>query len=141
MYSGELLKIKNSTGSAVTYSGTEYQDGEYVPLGRFASYEVQFPKLWSADSGRAMNGENKGTLVGIFPKIKVKLGRLSDADMSAIINLSMQASADVQYYDVGKQAMVESSFYFGDVVDQIAKKSSMSHTGPEFSIISNKARE
>lgn len=140
MFTGELLKIQNNTGSAISYEGRSYSNGGYVPLGKKASYKVAFCKLWSSDTGRSMTGENKGTLIGIFPKITVKLGRMSEEDMSAIINLTMQARTNVQYYDVGKKGIVEAGFYFGDVSAELIKQSSMTHAGAEFSLIANKKR-
>ena len=140
MFSGELLSIYNGTGSTVAYNGKNYPNGAYVPMGNKTSYKVTYCKLWSSDTGRSMTGENKGTLIGIFPKINVNLGRMSEEDASAIINLTMQASADVMYYDVGKKGLVIESFYFGDVPAEIEKQSSMYHKGISFSIIANKKR-
>ena len=140
MFSGELLQIYNGTGSKIAYNGKTYPNGSYVPLGKKTAYSVQYCKLWSSDTGRSMSGENKGTLIGIFPKISVELGRMSEEDMSAIINLTMQARADVKYYDVGKKDLVTASFYFGDVSAQIEKTRSMYHKGTKFSIIANKKR-
>ena len=140
MFSGELLQIYNGTGSTIAYNGTNYPHGSYVPLGKKTAYSVAYCKLWSSDTGRSMTGENKGTLIGIFPKITVKLGRMSEGDTSAIINLTMQARADVKYYDVGMKSVVTESFYFGDVSAEIEKQSSMYHKGMSFSIIANKKR-
>lgn len=140
IYSGELLQIYNGTGSPVTYNGKTYADGSFVTLGKQTEYKVQFCKLWSSDTGRSMTGENKGTLIGIFPKISVKLGRLSEDEMSAIINLTNQARADVKYYDAGTKGLVTASFYFGDVTAQLERQSLMYHKGVSFSIIANKKR-
>lgn len=140
VYSGELLQIYNGTGSTIAYNGQSYAPGMFIPLGRKTAYKVQYNKLWSSDTGRSMTGENKGTLIGIFPKITVKLGRLSEDDMSAIINLTNQARADVQYYDVGVQALTTASFYFGDVSAELERQSTMMHKGTEFSIIANRKR-
>ena len=140
MFSGELLSIYNGTGSTIAYNGKNYPNGSYIPLGKKTAYSVAYCKLWSSDTGRSMTGENKGTLIGIFPKITVKLGRMSEDDMSAIINLTMQASANVKYYDVGKKSLVTASFYFGDVSAEIEKQRSMYHKGTSFSIIANKKR-
>lgn len=140
MYSGELLQIYNGTGSTVKYNGKSYANGSYVTLGKKTAYKVQYCKLWSSDTGRSMTGENKGTLIGIFPKITVALGRLSEDDMSAIINLTNQSRADVRYYDVGAKALTTASFYFGDVSAEIERKSTMMHKAVEFSIIANKRR-
>lgn len=140
IYSGDLLQIKNNTGSTITYNGKTYANGSFVTLGRQTEYKVQYCKLWSSDTGRSMTGENKGTLIGIFPKISVKLGRLSEDDMSAIINLTNQPRADVNYYDVGAKALVTASFYFGDVSADLERQSTMYHKGTSFSIIANKKR-
>ena len=140
VYSGELLQIYNGTGSKVYFGGKGYANGTYVTLGKQTEYTVQFAKLWSSDTGRSMTGENKGTLIGIFPKITVKLGHLSEDEMSAIINLTNQSMANVKYYDVGKKALVTESFYFGDVSAQLERKSTMYHKGPSFSIIANRKR-
>lgn len=140
MYSGELLQIYNGTGAAIKYHGQTYPSGTYVPLGRFTQYKVGFKKLWSSDTGRSMTGENKGTLIGIFPKLEIKLGTMSEGDMSAIINLTAQASTDVRYYDGGTKSVVTASFYFGDVDTELKRKSSMSYKEISFSIVANKKR-
>ena len=139
-FSGDLLSIYNGTGSTIAYNGSNYSNGSYVPLGNKTEYSVTYCKLWASDTGRSMTGENKGTLIGIFPKISVKLGRMSESDMSAIINLTNQARANVKYYDVGKKAVVTESFYFGDVSAELERKSTMMHRGTGFSIIANKKR-
>ena len=139
-YSGELLYIHNGTGSTITYNGKKYSNGSYVPICKKTAYSVGYHKLWSSDTGRSMTGENKGTLIGIFPKISVSLGRMSEEDTSAIINLTMQARANVKYYDVGKKALVTESFYFGDVSAALEKQHSMYHKGISFTIIANKKR-
>ena len=140
MFSGDLLQIYNGTGSTIAYNGTNYPHGSYVPLSKKVAYSVAYCKLWASDTGRSMTGENKGTLIGIFPKITVSLGRMSEGDASAIINLTMQARADVKYYDIGKKDLVTASFYFGDVSAEIEKQRSMYHKSINFSIIANKKR-
>ena len=140
MFSGDLLSIYNGTGSTIAYNGKRYANGSYVPLGKKTAYTVAYCKLWGSDTGRSMTGENKGTLIGIFPKISVSLGRMSEDDMSAIINLTMQPRANVKYYDVGKKSLVTASFYFGDVSADLEKQRSMYHKGIGFSIIANKKR-
>lgn len=140
MYSGELLQIYNGTGSTIAYNGKSYANGTFVTLGKQTAYKVEFCKLWSSDTGRSMTGENKGTLIGIFPKISVSLGRMSEGDMSAIINLTNQPRADVKYYDVGAKALTTASFYFGDVSAELERKSTMRHKATEFSIIANRKR-
>ncbi len=140
VYSGELLQIYNGTGSTIAYNGANYANGTYVTLGKKTAYKVQYCKLWSSDTGRSMTGENKGTLIGIFPKITVRLGKLSEDDMCAIINLTNQPRANVKYYDVGAKALTTESFYFGDVTAELERQSTMMHKATEFSIIANRKR-
>ena len=140
VYSGELLQIYNGTGSTIAYNGQSYAPGTYIPLGKKTAYKVGYHKLWSSDTGRSMTGENKGTLIGIFPKITVRLGKMSEDDMSAIINLTNQSRANVKYYDVGAKALKTASFYFGDVSVELERQSTMYHKATEFSIIANRKR-
>ena len=140
MYSGELLKIYNGTGSGIRYDGENFPNGSYVPLGKFVSYKVSFNKLWGPDTGRSMTGENKGTFIGIFTKIEVNIGNMTEENMAAIINLTAQANANVKYFDAGKRDLVTASFYFGDVSAELRRKKSMESKPTSFSIIANRRR-
>lgn len=115
-------------------------------------------KLWAEGSGRSMTGENKGTLVGIFPKLQVKIGRQSAEERAILTKLLNKSSVTVRAYCVERQRFEQASFYFGDVTNKIKKwdkngtlgtKSSsgvQSYTsktvfdGISFSVISNKRR-
>lgn len=112
----------------------------YYKVPKIVDYEVQYCKLWSSDTGRSMTGENKGTLIGIFPKIILKLGQLTADEMKQFLSLVNQANADVKYYDTEKQEIVEASFYFGDAQDQLKRQKNMSHKPISISIIANKKR-
>lgn len=113
---------------------------KYYAIPKIVDYEVQYCKLWSSDTGRSMTGENKGTLIGIFPKIILKIGQLTADEMALILSLVNQASARVKYYDTEYQEVRSASFYFGDAQDQLKKQKDMSHKGIQISIISNKKR-
>lgn len=141
MYTGNLLQIQNNTGSSITYNGTTYTDGSYVTLGKFCSYEVEYNKLWSSNTGRSMTGENKGTLIGIFPKIKVEVGNMTEENQSAIAKLTGQASTNIKYFNVYKDAVDTASFYFGDIPTKLLRKSSMRHDKCSFNAIANKRME
>lgn len=138
MYTGELLEIQNNTGASITYNGKSYSNGSYVPLGKLIQYDVEYPKLWSSNTGRSLTGENKGTLIGVFPKIVVQIGNMTEANIKAILKLTAQASTNVKYFNALKGTSVTASFYFGDVPSKLQKKSTMRHAPCEFSIISNK---
>ena len=107
-----------------------------------------------------MTGESKGTLVGIFPKLQIKIGRQSAADRETLTLLLNQAAVTVRAFNVSKHRFEQASFYFGDVINKIKKwdtKGTLgardSTTGKQnyrcnaifdsisFSIISNKRRD
>lgn len=119
----------------------EIQKGStYYKIPKIIDYEVQYCKLWSSDTGRSMTGENKGTLIGIFPKIILKIGQLSADEMALVLSLVNQANANVKYYDTEKQSVVTASFYFGDAQDQLKRQKNMTHKPISISIIANKKR-
>ena len=107
---------------------------------KLVKYKVSYCKLWSSDTGRSMTGENKGTLIGIFPKIEITLGQMTAAEMKDFLALVNVASADVTYYDTEKQKNITASFYFGDVTDEILRQKDMRHKQISVSIIANKRR-
>ena len=107
---------------------------------KLVTYKVSYCKLWSSDTGRSMTGENKGTLIGIFPKIEITLGKMTAVEMAKFLSLVNVASADVTYYDTERRAPVTNCFYFGDAVDEIYRQKNMSHKPISISIIANKRR-
>ena len=119
----------------------EIQKGStYYKVPKIIDYEVQYCKLWSSDTGRSMTGENRGTLVGIFPKIVLKIGHLTEAEMSGLLSAVNQASAKVRYYDTELKSFEEASFYFGDAQDQLHRQKNKSHKPISISIIANGKR-
>lgn len=109
-------------------------------------------KLWAEGSGRSMTGESKGTLIGIFLKLQVKIGRQT-AEERALLTLALnQAETTVRAYCVERMQFEKASFYFGDVVNKIKKwdsngsfssgtyKNNSMFEPISFSIISNKRR-
>lgn len=121
--------------------GTNSSGTGGVDISHLATYTVQYPKLWSSDSGRNMRGDNKATLIGIFTKLQVELSPAYDAsDISAILNVLNGPSTYVKYYDPQTQTMRVEDFYFGDIEtnleDAVANKVAMK----QFSIIGNKRR-
>lgn len=140
MFSGDLISVQNNTGVELTYFGKSYANGDFVPLGKLTQYDVQFPKLWSSDTGRSMTGENKGTLVGIFPKLIIKAGRMSEGNMSAFLYLVNQATTDIAYYDPQYMKTVTASFYFNDAESALLYKNRMMYGELEIHAIANKRR-
>lgn len=113
-------------------------DGVEIP--KLISYKVSYCKLWSSDTGRSMTGENKGTLIGIFPKIEITVGKMDPWEMADFLALVNKANANVTYFDTEKLKDVTASFYFGDAVDEVNRQSNMSHKQIKISIIANKRR-
>ncbi|MBP3441710.1 MAG: hypothetical protein J6L62_02800 [Clostridia bacterium] len=102
-------------------------------------------KLWAEGSGRSMTGESKGTLIGIFPKLQVKIGRQTAEERALLTSILNQAETIVRAYCVERQQFETASFYFGDVVNKIRKwnKNDISKSvfdSVSFSIIANKRR-
>lgn len=140
MFNGNFLEIQNKTGSAVVYQGVSYSNNSYVPLGKIAKYSVTGHKLWGEDSGRSMTGSNKGTLVGIFPKLSITLIDPNEDDMKAILLLTDQPEASVKYYDAVSKSVKTNSFYFGDVPWEVVMAKVMRFGEVTFSIIANERR-
>ncbi len=109
-------------------------------ISKLVTYKVSYCKLWSSDTGRSMTGENKGTLIGIFPKIEITVGKMTDTEMASFLALVNKASANVTYYDTEARKNITASFYFGDVTDEISRQKKMGHKQISVSIIANKRR-
>ena len=105
-------------------------------------YVVQYPKLWSSDTGRNMKGSNKGTLVGIFTKILVTVGRAKLGASGALSLLQQLNTAMVycKYYDTATRTMKVESFYFGDIESQLMSMNTEDVKIKQFSIIGNEKR-
>lgn len=123
MYEGNLITIA----------------GQKIP--KIKGYQVGYHKLWSSDSGRTMDGRNSGTLIGIFPKITLKIGELTQDEMADLLSLVNVASQNVTYYDTEYKRTVTDSFYFGDVEDELKRQATMRHKEINISIIANNPRE
>lgn len=123
MYKGNLITIA----------------GQKIP--KIKGYQVGYHKLWSSDSGRTMDGRNSGTLIGIFPKITLKIGELTQDEMADLLSLVNVASQNVTYYDTEYKRTVTDSFYFGDVEDELKRQATMRHKEIDISIIANNPRE
>lgn len=134
------IAIQNRTGQSLSFQGKIYANNSFVNMSKIITYKVGYKKLWSSDTGRAMTGENKGTLVGIFPKLTLKVGSLTEKDAQTLELLTMVANTQVRYYESASGKTVTNMFYFGDVDDEITKFSTMRHKSIEISIIATKKR-
>lgn len=114
-----------------------YIDGWLVP--KLIKYEVAYNKLWADDSGRDMAGNNKATLIGIYPKIQVDVGSFSAEEMSEFLKRANKAELSVSWYDAeGMKRWQNVSYYINDFA--VSLKSNGKYNGFSFNLIPNKKR-
>jgi len=63
---------------------------------KLKSFEVERNKLWS-DANRNMAGELKATFIGVFPKLKLEFGFLTEAELKALLGLLEPAVLSVTW--------------------------------------------
>lgn len=76
--------------------------------------EFQYNKLRSSDSGRNLAGTQKGTLIGIFPKLVLTFRALTAAEIHSLAPIFDSPRQTVQYYDDNKGQMLTMTTYAGD---------------------------
>ena len=104
------------------------------------SAKFGYHKIWGKDTGRALSGDNSGTLKGIYPKITMTFRKLNDEEVGIILSLFNKAENKVTFYNPDlKKKIVDMSCYSNDQeMDQkyLGKIESYSSA-----VISNKKRE
>ena len=86
-----------------------------VNMGQYLlEVEYGYNKLWSSDSGRNLAGTQTGTLIGIFPKLKLTFRELTKAELEIIAPILDAASQSTTYYDPVKKAATTMVTYTGD---------------------------
>lgn len=83
--------------------------GQYI-----TEIEYGYNKLWAKDAGRNMAGEQSGTLIGIFPKLKVNFIKLTQEELELIAPILDNPTQNVTYYDPVLKEMNTISTYTGD---------------------------
>lgn len=76
--------------------------------------DFEYNKLWASDSGRNLAGTQKGTLIGIFPKLVLTYRVLTKDEVHLLAPIFDSASQTTQYYDDNKGSMVTMTTYTGD---------------------------
>ena len=71
-------------------------------------------KLWGKDSGRNLAGKNKGSLVGIFPKITLSFRPLTQEEVEYLAPVLDSVNQSTEYYDPRKKGKITMSTYSGD---------------------------
>ncbi len=103
IYTGDLVKINGTT----------------VP--NIVNYKIGRAKLWK-NADRNMSGDVRAQLVGIFPKITMKVGICTQAEISQLTQLLDQDYFTVTWFDVRIQATVSTQYYASDYdVDMLSK--------------------
>lgn len=103
IYNGDLVKINGTT----------------IP--HIVNYKIGRAKLWK-DSDRNMNGDVRATLIGIFPKITMKVGILTQEEMANLTSLLDQDFFEVEWFDVRIQQTIKTNYYASDYdVDLLSK--------------------
>lgn len=116
-----------------------YIDGWLVP--KLIKYEVAYNKLWADDSGRDMVGNNKATLIGIFPKLQVQVGSFNEDEMSDFLKKVNKAELKISWYDAETKGMrTQVSYYINDFTVSIKNTKAMKYDGFSFNLIPNRKR-
>ncbi len=76
-------------------------------------FEVERNKLWT-DADRNLSGELKATFIGVFPKLKLEFGYLTEAQLKAILALLEPASFTVSWWDSFLGDYRVGTYYAGD---------------------------
>jgi hypothetical protein len=82
-------------------------------LTKLTKYAVERNKLWS-DSDRTLSGSLKGTLIGVFPKLLLEFGYLTESELKTIVGLLEPASFNVSWWDSRTGTYKVGVYYAGD---------------------------
>lgn len=83
--------------------------GQYI-----TEVEYGYNKLWASDSGRNLAGVQSGTLIGIFPKLKVNFRKLTKSELELIAPILDKPTQNVTYYDPVLKRNYTMNTYTGD---------------------------
>lgn len=108
---------------------------QYITEAKFG-----YHKIWGKDAGRALSGDNSGTLKGIYPKITMTFRRLNNEEVGVILSLFNKAENKVTFYNPDlKKKIVDMSCYSND--QEYNQKYLGKTKGYSSAVISNKKRE
>lgn len=116
IYNGDLVKINGTT----------------VP--HIVNYKIGRAKLWK-NADRNMSGDIRAVLIGIFPKITMKVGILNQEEMANLTALLDQDFFTVTWFDVRIQQIISTQYYAGDYDVDLLNKSKGLYQPFEVSLI------
>lgn len=103
IYTGDLVKI----------------DDKVVP--HIVNYKIGRAKLWK-NADRNMSGDVRASLIGIFPKIKIKVGVCTQNEISELCELLDKDFFTVEWFDVRIKTTIKTQYYASDYdVDMLSK--------------------
>lgn len=88
-------------------------DGVTMPTPK--DIEVQYNKIWSADTGRNDSGNFSGTLLGIKRKLIIELPPLTSSTEINAIKAAVNSDFVLIVYPDETGASQTGTFYFGDL--------------------------
>ena len=101
---------------------------------KLVEYTVEYNKLWK-DADRNMNGEVRASLIGIFPKIKVKTTKANRAEIASIGNILNRPYFRVSYYDTLAGEIKTANYYAGDFSVTLKERQRELYEEMSFSLI------
>lgn len=104
IYTGDLVKI----------------NGQTIP--HIKKYKIGRAKLWK-DADRNMAGDVRASLIGIFPKIQMTVGTLTQQQMSELTQLLDLDYFEVEWFDVRIQETIKTKYYASDYDTDLLSKS------------------
>lgn len=108
---------------------------QYITKAKFG-----YHKIWGKDTGRALSGDNSGTLKGIYPKITMTFRKLNDEEIGTVLSLFNKAENKVTFYNPDlKKKITNMSCYSND--QEYEQSNFGKIEGYSSAVISNKKRE
>ena len=104
------------------------------------SAKFGYHKIWGKDTGRALSGDNSGTLKGIYPKITMSFRKLNEEEVGLLLSLFNKAENKVTFYNPDlKKKINNMSCYSND--QEMDQKYLGKIEGYSSAVIANKKRE
>lgn len=104
------------------------------------SYKVSYNKVFDEDSGRNADYEMEGTLIGVFPRLDLEIGRLTFDEASELLSVSNIANFEFSWFDFETQTFLSSDYYMSNPSVEIRKLSNKKTEPFSISIIPKKKR-
>lgn len=99
-----------------------------------------YHKIWGKDTGRALSGDNSGTLKGIYPKITMTFRKLNKEEVGLILSLFNKAENKVTFYNPDLKKKINNMSCYSN--DQEMDQEYLGRIeGYSSAVISNKKRE